>query len=328
MLSYFKGLFNKTPGGLQGNPEPEETEEDTGKGALWDNSADLYVVDNFKIYWEMLGRVAHYQFSCMTGDENKDYIGYTAEYLKEKIGTSDLEGLSIGCGEITAPEMMLMKTGYFKNFEVMDIAEGLLKKQDNLAKKQGLANITYTAQDLNKLELPSDAYDLIWAVGTVHHIEELENFFDQVNDALKEGGILVMREYVGPNRLQLSDKQLAYVNEILSFLPDKYKTGTDGAVKSIENRVDMEELIKLDPSEAVRSEDILPLLKDKLEILHYADTGGTLLMPLLNGIASNFERDAEGDAMLKMAIYIEKLLIAQGELPSDYMFCIAGKKNT
>ncbi len=293
---------------------------------IWNRSADQYIQDNFKVYWETLPIVSHYQFQCMTGDENKDYLTYTIDYLRDHVGTEDLQGLSIGCVEMSPTEMTLYKTGYFCAFDVMDIAGGLLKRQERKATKEGLEGIAYIKQDLNKVDLGQNQYDLIWAVGTIHHIENLEGFFDQVQSALTERGVFVMREYIGPNRIQLTDEQLAIANEILSYLPEKYKRTVDGTLKTQEQRVDINQLIKIDPSESVRSEDLLAIFKEKLDVIHLAPTGGTLLMPLLNNIASNFEQDPEGEAMLRIVIMLERMLIENNILPSDYVFCMAKKK--
>jgi SAM-dependent methyltransferase len=242
------------------------------------------------------------------------------------IGIQGLRGLSIGCGEGVAPEMVLFEAGCFSRFEVMDIAGELLRRQEQTALERSLEGISYIKQDFNHVVLEQEAYDLVWAVGTVHHIENLESFFEQVRQALKENGIFVMREYVGPNRLQFSDEQLAIVNEILAVLPDKYKRTQYGFVKNAGKRVDVDKIVKQDPSEAVRSEDILPIMQQKLDVVHLANTGGTILHPLLNKIASNLEQDQDGEAILKTIILLERMLIKEGSLPSDYVFCIAKRK--
>lgn len=293
---------------------------------LWDQPTEQYTKEGFKVYWETLPIIAHYQFQCMTGNQHKDYLSYIIEFLQNRVGTKNLRGLSIGCGELTAPEMTLYKTGYFSAFDVMDIAAKLLERQEQKASAQGLEAITYIKQDLNRVQLGDSKYDLIWAVGTVHHIENLEDFFDQVQSALTPNGIFVMREYVGPNRIQLTDEQLAITNEILSYLPDKYKWTPSGHIKNKELRVDVDALLQLDPSESVRSQDIVPLFKEKLDIIHLAWTGGTILHPLLNQIGSNFEQDEESIAMLKILIMLERILVEKKAIPSDYIFAMAKKK--
>ncbi|MBW2023110.1 MAG: class I SAM-dependent methyltransferase [Deltaproteobacteria bacterium] len=287
---------------------------------------DQYVKGDFKIYWELLDDISMYQFEFMTGDRKKDFITFTLEYLQDHVGREGLMGLSVGCGEGAAPEMRFFEAGLFERFEVMDIAEGLLKRQSEKAKSKGLKGLVYTVKDLNNVTLEKDKYHLIWAVGTVHHLENLEHFFEQVQGALKDSGIFVMREYVGPNRIQYTDEQLSIVNEILACLPERFRVTPFGHTKEREHRLPVEEVIKMDPSEAVRSRDILPVMERYLKIVHMAETGGTILHPLLNGIASNFERDPCGAALLSLLITFEKVLIKKNILPSDYVFCIAKKK--
>ena len=55
--------------------------------------------------------------------------------------------------------------------------------------------------------------------------------------------------------------------------------------------------------------------------------GGTILQPLLSNIASNFEKEQEGELVLKLLILLEKTFIEKGVLPSDYVFCMARKKD-
>jgi SAM-dependent methyltransferase len=293
--------------------------------SIWDDSLRQYEKDNFKLYWETLPEVSRYQNKCMTGDENVYGLTFAFNYVKENIGSNNLRGLSIGCNE-GGPEAIFFQSGIFNNIEIMDIAEGLLDKQRKIAKEKGLDGIHYIHQDCNKLTLEEKVYHFIWSVGTIHHIEHLEVLFEQINKALKDNGVFVIREYVGQNRLQFTDEQLSIVNEILSALPEKFKKNSDGAIKYLMSPPKVEDLLKQDPSESVRSQDILPLIKEKFEVITLAYTGGTILYPLLEGIASNFEKDEDAETVLRLLILFERILIEKKILPSDYVFCMAKKK--
>ena len=127
--------------------------------------------------------------------------------------------------------------------------------------------------------------------------------------------------------MQFTQSQLAITNEILSMLPEKYKKGHDGLARNKAERPDVDYLRLIDPSESVRSCDILKAVKERLEIIKVAYTGGTILQPLLNGIASNFETDEDAETVLKLLILLERLLIENGVIPSDYIFCMASKRS-
>lgn len=295
------------------------------KETPWDNSKDQYLPKGKKIYWETLGNVARYQFECITGDPGTDILTYVIGAAEKMYTGEKLRCGLIGCDEITRPEIRFMDSGLFREIVVMDIAAGLLKKQQSLADKEGIAGIRYVCADLNSVILDEHSFDLIFAWGTVHHVDNLNHFFLQVQRALKPHSLFIVREYVGPDRIQLTDDQLTITNALLRLIPDRYKKLPDGTLKEQETRVNREELIRNDPSESIHSGEIVPTMKKYLEIIRYCPTGGTLLQPLLNGIAGNFERDQEGSDILDAVIGIEKALVRSGLLPSDYMFAIAKK---
>jgi len=297
---------------------------------IWDESQEQeqYRHGDFKIYWELLDEVRLYQWQMISGNKNKDMYQFTIDWLKNRLGHSHLKGLLLGCNESDyPPERVFMETDLFDEFEVMDIAAGLLKKQQQKMKNLGIKGISYIYQDLNKVKLKKN-YDLIWALGTIHHIKNLEGLFFEINKALTKKGIFCIREYIGPNRIQFRPWQLIMVNLILYLLPKRLKIQYDGSLKIRQKQVDKRALIAHDPSEAIRSKDIVPLMRKYFTVLHYAKTGGTLLHPLLSNIASNFEGNKQGETALRVLIYLERTLISKGIIPSDYCFSICAKKNS
>jgi hypothetical protein len=79
------------------------------------------------------------------------------------------------------------------------------------------------------------------------------------------------------------------------------------------------DVIAADTSEAVRSSEILPLLRRDFEVVEFKGYGGSLLHFLLGGIAGNFVvGDPTADALLGMLFEIEDGMIAAGELQHDF----------
>jgi ubiquinone/menaquinone biosynthesis C-methylase UbiE len=78
----------------------------------------------------------------------------------------------------------------------------------------------------------------------------------------------------------------------------------------------------VDPSEAVRSAEIVPLLRRYFEIVDFRPLGGSILQFLLADIAGNFE-DEVGDHFLQMLFAIEDTLMLVGELDSDFAYIVA-----
>jgi len=81
----------------------------------------------------------------------------------------------------------------------------------------------------------------------------------------------------------------------------------------------------LDPSEAVRSADILPSLHRYFEIVEYKPLGGTVLQFLLADIAGNFQ-DELGQQLLEMLFVIEDVLMDTGDLGSDFAYIVAAPR--
>lgn len=85
----------------------------------------------------------------------------------------------------------------------------------------------------------------------------------------------------------------------------------------------------LDPSEAIRSAEIIPVLQRSFDVVEKVDIGGTLLHLLLYGIVDNFDENREGDvAILRLLGYLEATLIRDGVLGADFVCMILQPKQS
>ncbi len=84
------------------------------------------------------------------------------------------------------------------------------------------------------------------------------------------------------------------------------------------------EVQRVDPSESVRSDEIVGLIEERFEIVYRADFGGTLLQFVLADIVGNFDpADPDDVAMIDLVSLYEQTLIDEGVLPSDFMYPVA-----
>lgn len=127
--------------------------------------------------------------------------------------------------------------------------------------------VRFIEADLNFAELPAGAYDCIWASATLHCLVNLEHVFNQIQRALRPGGLFAFCGWVGENRLQYGAQRLALVNALLARVPPAYR------------KIDVVERPSMgfsqSPFMAIRSQDILALARSHadFEVLHDA-TGG------------------------------------------------------
>jgi len=170
--------------------------------------------------------------------------------------------------------------------------------------------------DLNRAELPRDAYDVIVAHAVLHHVENLEHAFAQIERTMRPNATLVMNEYVGPARFQYSDEVLSIINTLLACigLPPK-------------SRPTVEEMLANDPTEAVRSDELLAFTARVFEVLERKEIGGTILQHLLYGVIQNFRFEVPRErAIVEMLCTIEAMLVDLHRIPCDYVILAARKR--
>jgi hypothetical protein len=148
--------------------------------------------------------------------------------------------------------------------------------------------------------------------------------------SLRPGGYFFLDEYIGPDKFQWPVEQIALINQQIEALPSPWKRSiVDGTAKGAIGRMSVEAIDAVDPSEAVRSSDILRVLALYFDIVDFKGCGGSLLHMLLEGIAGNFaEDDPEAMKYLESLFRLEDELIASGKLHHDFAVIVARRKPT
>jgi SAM-dependent methyltransferase len=261
----------------------------------------------------------------VTGSKDVDFL----TWLKMKYIPNTLDlGLSLGCG-FGGFERHAMKIGICRTFDAFDISEQAIASAKQEAKNQSL-EINYAVRDLDEIQLPPRTYDLIVADSSAHHIYNLENYFKNCKCALKDDGLFYMNEYIGPSRFQTSETVSSIINELLALLPRRYRNnllskGLEEISQYVPSTVDHFE--STDPSEAVRSAELINTLKLYFDVVCYRPYGGAILHMLLSGIAGNFCTDIESDVtILKIISLLEKRLEDAGAIGSDFAVVVAKPK--
>jgi SAM-dependent methyltransferase len=232
--------------------------------------------------------------------------------------------LTIGCGE-GALERGLAGHSFAARHDAIDVAPRAVERAAAAARQAGLGQLRYRVADANALELEPASYDVVLGVQAVHHVERLEHLFRQVAIALRPGGLLFLDEFVGPSRFQWTTHQLEVVDGILSSMPRRLRRSlADGRVRRRARRPTIREVRATDPSEAVRSGEIIAVLTESFEVLELRPYGGTVLHLLLDDLAGNFGPSVPGGPELLAAIAdLEWALVSSGDLPSDFAVVVA-----
>jgi len=223
----------------------------------------------------------------VTGNKNLDFIDFTVNtFLKN---SKNLKMLSLGSGNC-ANEIKFATNNNFEEIFCCDISEILLENAKKEANTKGLKNIKFKVQDVNSFSFPKKHYDIVYFRASLHHFKNVKTLIKKlIKETLKDDGLLIIDEYVGPNRIQFPKNQIKAINKSISLIPKKYRKRFK--LNIYKNKVYGSGLIRMkiaDPSECIESEYILPTLHKYYDPVFEADYGGNILMTTLKDISHHF----------------------------------------
>lgn len=289
---------------------------------LWGRKAKQMVTDKdwSRNLWQSHPITQRHIQRCMSGDPTVNWLNFVKNRYCEE---PKHRGISLGCGD-GAAERDSIALGICQTMDAYDLSPGAIETARDQARKSGYQDkLNYTVADLDDIDLPSSVYDVVIAGQSVHHISNLEGLSAQLYKSMKPDGILIVNEYVGPSQYQWTDKTNTLMNELLQLIPPEKRTIRDGTLKNAVVRPTPEQVIAVDPTESIRSEEILQVFDEFFEMDYQANFGGTLLQFLLSDIIANFdENDSMDRALIDMLVYFEETLIKEGVIQSDFVFAI------
>ncbi|MEA2871665.1 MAG: hypothetical protein QOH67_1641, partial [Hyphomicrobiales bacterium] len=241
----------------------------------------------------------------------------TVTWFRDKFIPEPLElCLSLGCGH-GYMEQVGIALGIAKKFHAIDVSDGAIAGAKAAAATAGIGEkIDYSVADLNTVSLPAATYDAIFGISAVHHIFQLEHLFSECRKALKPGGLLFLDEYVGPSRFCSAPHVIDLINRLRVLLPEHKRKNlftNDGNELLFYEPLPIGHFEKHDPSEAVRSSEIMAALRLYFDVLEIRPYGGAIQHMLFSGIAGNFdETNAEDVALMNVIATFEEALETEG----------------
>jgi len=278
------------------------------------------------LYWQSHELTQRHINRAIAGGADENWVDFTKHRFFSRPARA---ALSLGCG-YGVFERHALSVDMADRFDAMDLSPEAIDVARREADAVSLGDrVSYQARDLNSVQLSPGGYDAVFAVQTLHHIEALEHLLDQIRSSLTDRGLFVVNEYVGPTRFQFPDERLPLMNDLLLTLPESHRRSLrTGQTKTEVLRPNEKEVYEVDPSESVRSDEIMGLIEERFEIVYRADFGGTLLQFVLSDIAGNFDpADPKDVAMIDLVCLYEKTLIDEGVLPSDFVYLVARRSS-
>ncbi|TVR76175.1 MAG: class I SAM-dependent methyltransferase [Chitinophagaceae bacterium] len=258
----------------------------------------------------------------ISGSKEESYEAYVIDkFLKDK---SDVTLLSLGSGT-SQREFNFASNPVFKEVECIDLSESLMEYAYEKSIEKGLTNMSFKASDINKMKFKEDHYDVVLFHSSLHHFKHVFQLLQKIKACLKENGILVIHDYAGPKRLQWTQKQIDFTNDLLNNTPEKYKKRLHSEkIKSKVSGPGALRMIISDPSEAVESNNIRPALEKYFKTIEEKELGGNIVMLYFKDIAHNFLNDDEETKQLLKYIFEKEDEFLKSE-PSNLIFGVYSK---
>ena len=300
----------------------DSTSESEHVSQYWERQFEKNRID--PSLWTNNDIVTRHIYRLISGGSEEHWLSwFLNHYLQD--GVVFERSLSVCCGD-GAHELGIANTGRVRFIRGFDISEGAIAQANASFEKAAISKSSYAFEvaDADDLQL-EDRFDLILSTGALHHVTNLEGLLSRLSSMLAVNGYFVVLEYVGPNRFQWTDTQISVINGILRQLDPRYlKENTRIDL----GRPSIPDFMAIDPSEAVRSEDVLRLLPEYFTIEYLRNFNGTVmhpLYPLLDARLTNTDAP-DFDSIVRMILWIEDYLIREKVLSSDFAFAICRSK--
>jgi SAM-dependent methyltransferase len=299
------------------------------KGDIW---SERHLDPNYwqsLIHWGQIPQVENYINRSISGKENENFIDYCSrKYLSPLRKKKKIRMLSL-CTGIGQLEIDMIKRDLVDEITGFEYSTDCVIAANSHAKEAGVERrVRFIQMDLNNPNFSEvGKFDFIFNEAALHHIKNLEALFAECLKVSSKETLFLNHDYIGPNHHQWTQKQLFFINKIMELLPDSLRASRSnpGAIHLHKNSLSLKQMMDIDPTEGVRSEDIIKVMEDYFSIVEFKNFGGTILHMLLNDMAGNFTA-AEHESLINLLIMFEETLIKEGVLTSDFAFWVAKVK--
>ena len=263
-------------------------------------------------YWNDLEIVQRYMAEASSGDPGK---GWMDDFQERFCSSGPFEhGFFPNCGNGWV-ERDFIDRGIVRRASAFDYAQDLI---DQAEAARGARPISYVQADVNRVELPVGAYDLVVNVGALHHVQYVNRFARLLARAMTDAGVLVGFDYVGPARNQYSRSQWRLIEAANRSLPPALR------VPQL-RRPHLPTMLVTDPTEAIHSDLVLDMIERYFRVEERHDLGGGVAYQLITHNERFFEpgRAAEIAEPLARLLARDRELTAAGRVPSLFAYYIA-----
>lgn len=290
-------------------------------GEFWNKQTSNYMGKRTR-WWQSPYVIEHYNFR-VSGKKLPGWNDGPIELLKQQSDNQVFKkAISIGCGT-GFKEMNLIEKGIVETFVCYELSNNEIAIGQKLAEKKGISEkIKFQLGDFfESNDNCPETYDLVFWDNSLHHMLDTREAIKISKEILKEKGYFFCNDYVGKNRFQWLDSELALINGIRLNLPEElFVVEGMRKIDRFVGKPSLENMIRDDPSEAADSENIIPGIYETFGSPVIINTGGVIYHTCLNDILQNIPERSE---MLEYLLNIDDEITDHGY--TQYAFILAQK---
>ncbi|MGD0397464.1 MAG: class I SAM-dependent methyltransferase [Syntrophobacteraceae bacterium] len=161
---------------------------------------------------------------------------YWFQYLARELWETTLSGEILSfCQTVANPRILSLGCGYGgieieiarsleKPYEIIavDLNDSIFNRADKEAMTKGF-NIRFLSLDLNFVEIRENAFDVVFAHASLHHLLNLEHVFSQIYRGLRENGRLIVQDIIGKTQVLFWKENVDFAIDIVRNMPPQYK---------------------------------------------------------------------------------------------------------
>ena len=267
-------------------------------------------------YWNDLELVRKYKDNLATGNENTHWISDILNRFKEYLPFGNV--LIVGCGNGWL-ERQLYDLGIGKHFDAFDMSEEYINEAKELKQSRP---IDYFLDDINSMsKIEDNKYDAVFNFAVLHHAMNIEYALKKLASCLKNNGLMFNEEYVGPARNQYSDDHVNIMLEIMSDLPKKFRTKAKFLRPPLAN-------FRVEPSEAIHSDLILPLIPKYFDIVYQRNLNGGVAYQILHNNIDEFNDTSNSESVKWLEYLLQRDLqfTENGKVPVLFWYGVCTPK--
>ena len=229
--------------------------------------------------------------------------------------------LSLGSGTCALETSLATRFKKSHKLVCIDVNPEIINRGVQMAAAKGVS-ITPVVQDLNSLKL-DQTFDMVLAHAVLHHLVELEHIFNEIRSHLSEDGKFIVYDITARNGLLLWPEQRKIIDGLLAALPPKFSYNHFLKRKT-------ETFVEIDHSdqsfECIRSQDVLPLLKEYFSTILLVKGFGFLRRFTDHEFGPNFDMGNDLDLKLfNFLLELDQWYVDNGALEPEAVFWVGRK---